>query len=295
VKIILFYNNFAGNGRARKQKDNILKQFQEAGHEVDIQITPGKEKTSQLVEETAFDGYDGVFAAGGDGTIMEVANGYLKNPAVRKPPFGIIPIGTGNAFIRDLGYSTGQIKEVIANLNPEKTKWVDAGIAQNGELPFYFFNILGIGFVSDVILTAQNFKWLGNFAYTIGIFYRAINLKTVATKLEVDGEIFECDTLFVEVSNTRYTSNFLMAPDAAFDDGILDITVLKKMSTLRLMKSFPKILSGEHIHLSEVKIMQGKDIKIHTITPKVVSPDGELKGQTPITIGVKHKALELFY
>jgi diacylglycerol kinase (ATP) len=295
VKILLFYNNHAGNGRARKQKDQILKLFRAAGHEVDIQITPGQERTSRLVEESSFEAYQGVFAAGGDGTIMEVANGYLKNPALIKPPFGIIPIGTGNAFIRDLGYSTGKIKEVIANLDSKNTKWVDAGIAQNGGLPFFFFNILGIGFVSDVILTAQNFKWLGNFAYTIGIFYRAINLKTVATKLEIDGEIFECDTLFVEISNTRYTSNFLMAPDAAFDDGILDITVLKKMSAFRLMKSFPKILSGEHIHLPEVKVMRGKNIKIHTIDPKVISPDGELKGYTPATVGVKHKAIELFY
>jgi len=294
LKVLLFYNDFAGFGRAKKLKEKALNLLKEAGHEVIIVSTLGGEKTSKTVRETNFEGFDGVFAAGGDGTIMEVANGYLQNPAIKKPPFGILPIGTGNAFIRDLGFKTGQIKEVIDSLDANKTKWIDAGIAQNGSAPFYFFNIIGVGFTSDVTVTAQKFKWFGNFAYTIGIFYRALNLKTEQTVLEVDGKTFKLDTLFVEVSNTRYTSNFLMAPDAKFDDGLLDITVLKKMNTFQLMKSFPKILTGEHIHLKEVITLQGKDIKISTKNLKAVSPDGELKGHTPINIGVKHKAIEVF-
>ena len=294
MKLLLFYNDFAGNGRAKKQKENALELLNQAGHEITLILTLGGQKTSQTVSETSFDSFEGIFAAGGDGTLMEVANGYLQNPAVKKPPLGILPIGTGNAFIRDLGYKTGQFKEVIENINPAKTKWVDAGVAQNGSLPFYFFNIIGIGFTSDVTVTAQKFKWLGNFAYTIGIFYRALNLQTEPTVLEVDGKIMELDTLFVEVSNTRYTSNFLMAPAAVFDDGLLDITVLKKMNTFQLMKSFPKILTGEHIHLHEVLSIQGKEIKISTKRSKAVSPDGELKGHTPISIEVKHKAIEFF-
>lgn len=294
MKLLLFFNDYAGNGKAKKQKEKALNLLKEAGHEVDIISTLGGEKTSKTVKETSFEGFDGVFAAGGDGTLMEVANGYIQNPTKTKPPLGILPIGTGNAFIRDLGYKTGQIKEVIDNLDPQKTRWVDAGIAQNGSAPFYFFNIIGVGFTSDVTVTAQKFKWLGNFAYTIGIFYRALNLKTEPTLIEVDGKKTELNTLFVEVSNTRYTSNFLMAPDAAFDDGILDVTILKKMNTFQLIKSFPKILTGEHIHLNEVIVLKGKDIKISTKRSKAVSPDGELKGKTPIKIGVEHKAVEFF-
>lgn len=294
MRLLLFYNDFAGNGRAKKQKETALNLLKDAGHEVTLISTLGGEKTTKTVKETSFEGFEGVFAAGGDGTLMEVANGYLQNSATQKPPLGILPIGTGNAFIRDLGYQTGQIKEVIENLDPKNTKWIDAGTAQNGSTPYYFFNIIGVGFTSDVAVTAQKFKWLGNFAYTIGIFYRALNLKTEPTVIEVDGEKHELDTLFVEVSNTRYTSNFLIAPDAKFDDGILDITILKKMNTFQLMKAFPKILTGEHVHLNEVIILQGKDIKITTKRSKVVSPDGELKGKTPIKIGVEHKVVEMF-
>lgn len=294
MRIVLFYNDYAGNGRARKQKQKALELLQQAGHQVELISTLGGEKTTKTVKETDITKFDGVFAAGGDGTIMEVANGYIQNPADKKPPFGILPIGTGNAFIRDLGYSTGQIQDVIENLDSNKTRWVDAGIAQNGSAPFHFFNIIGVGFTSDVTVTAQRFKWLGNFAYTLGIFYRALYLKTEPTVIEVDDKKLELDTLFVEVSNTRYTSNFLMAPAAEFDDGILDVTILKKMNTFQLIKAFPKILTGDHIHLDEVISLQGKNIKISTKKSKAVSPDGELKGHTPIKIGVRHKAIEVF-
>ena len=295
MKLLLFYNDFAGNGRAKKQKENALNLLRDAGHQLTLILTLGGEKTTKTVKETSFEGFEGVIAAGGDGTLMEVANGYIQNPSTKKPPLGILPIGTGNAFIRDLGYQTGQVKEVIESLDPKKTKWVDAGIAQNGSHPYYFFNIIGIGFTSDVTVTAQKFKWLGNFAYTIGILYRSLNLKTEPTIIEIDGKKHELDTLFVEVSNTRYTSNFLMAPAASFNDGILDVTILKKMNTFQLIKAFPKILTGDHIHLKEVISLRGKDITITTKRrSKAVSPDGELKGKTPLKIGIKHKAVEFF-
>jgi len=294
MKLLVFYNDYAANGRARKQKESALDLLKSAGHEVTLILTLGGDKTTQTVSKIDLEGFEGILAAGGDGTIMQVANGYLQNTSKNKPPLGILPIGTGNAFIRDLGFQTGQIKEVIESLDAKKTKWVDAGLANNGGDPFYFFNILGVGFVSDVTLTAMKFKFLGNFAYTIGIFYRALFLQTEPTILEVDGQIFEFDALFVEVSNTQYTANFFMAPTASFEDGLLDVTVLKKMNTFKLMKSFPKILTGEHIHLPEVFTIQGKDIKISTKKHKAITPDGELKGKTPVHITVQSKAIEVF-
>lgn len=294
MKILLFYNNYAARGRARKQKKFVLDRFRAKGHRITLVHTLGGMESTKLVQSTSFEGYDGVFAAGGDGTLMEVANGYILNPMEKKPPFGIIPIGTGNAFIKDLGYETGEVEKVIQNIDPKNTQWVDAGWAETEQGKFYFFNVLGTGFTSDVTLTAQSFKWLGNFAYTIGIFYRALNLKTVDTELIADGHSHHFDSLFVSVSNTRYTSNFLIAPDANFSDGLLDIIILKKMNALKLMQSFPKILTGDHIHLPEVEVIQAKEIQINTARPKVVSPDGELKGFTPLHIGIKPKAIEFF-
>jgi diacylglycerol kinase (ATP) len=86
-----------------------------------------------------------------------------------------------------------------------------------------------------------------------------------------------------------------MAPNALIDDGLLDITILKKMSRRKLLSSFPKIFTGEHIHLPEVETYQAKRIKIVSKKPKVLSPDGELIGITPVEIECLNQAIEVFW
>ena len=54
--------------------------------------------------------------------------------------------------------------------------------------------------------------------------------------LEVDGEAIEREATFLEISNSRFTADFLMAPEARIDDGLLDITLLGKISRRRLLR-----------------------------------------------------------
>jgi diacylglycerol kinase (ATP) len=99
----------------------------------------------------------------------------------------------------------------------------------------------------------------------------------------------------VEISNTRYTANFLMAPRALIDDGLLDITIAKKLSRRRLLQCFPKIFTGEHIYLPEVETYQARSIKITSQKPKVLSPDGELIGITPVEVECLKQAIEVYW
>ncbi len=80
--------------------------------------------------------------------------------------------------------------------------------------PGYFLNILGLGIVADIGATAIKMKSLGNISYTLGSLYHILKLKPYQVKLEIDGQILERENIFVEISNTRYTANFLMAPAA---------------------------------------------------------------------------------
>ena len=105
----------------------------------------------------------------------------------------------------------------------------------------------------------------------------------------------EQENIFVEVSNTTYTSNFLMAPNAKIDDGLLDITLLRKITRRRLLQCFPKIFTGEHILFEEVEQFKAKKISIETETPKIITPDGELVGISPVKVECLHQAVEVFW
>lgn len=97
-----------------------------------------------------------------------------------------------------------------------------------------------------------------------------------------------------EISNTRYTSNFLMAPGASIDDGLLDVTLLGKASRTRLLRCFPKIFTGEHVHLDEVETFKAKKITLHTDEPKILAPDGENLGSTPVEVECLQRAIKVF-
>jgi diacylglycerol kinase (ATP) len=249
----------------------------------------------RIVEQAVIGEYDGIVAAGGDGTLFEVVNGCYRNPSERRIPLGVLPTGTGNAFARDLALKTGQIEQAVEIIHRYHPRPVDVGRFQAGTDRFYYLNILGLGFVADVTAAAEKLKVFGNLAYTYGVFVRTLFLKSFQLVIEIDGKKLERENLFTEISNTRYTSNFLMAPYAEIDDGMLDLTLLGPLTRRRLLKCFPLIFSGEHIHLPEVETFQAKHIRISTAVPTVLTPDGELVGTTPVEVECLHRDLEVFW
>lgn len=295
MKILLVFNPFAGNGRAKKILPHVESLFTKHQIDFDLALTDYPEHGIEIVSKADFSNYDGIVAAGGDGTLFEVINGYFKNTSEKRIPIGILPVGTGNAFARDLELDKTQIEESIKIISKNKLRKVDVGKFKTNGLDYYFLNIIGAGFVADANKTAQSFKIFGNFSYTIGVLYRMLVLKFTKLKLEIDGEKLEVDSTFIEVSNTRYTANFLMAPSAEIDDGLLDITLAKKITRLKLLKSFPKIFTGEHIHINEIETFKAKEIKIESDETKVLTPDGELLGTTPVEIKCLKHAIEVFW
>lgn len=177
----------------------------------------------------------------------------------------------------------------------QKPKKVDAGCFQSHGQAYYFLNILGLGFVADVTETAKKLKKLGNISYTLGVLHRTIMLNSNKMSIQIDDQLLEKRCTFVEISNTRYTANFLMAPGAKIDDGLLDVTIAGKMTRRRLLTCFPKIFTGEHVDLPEIETYQAKKIKIECDETKVLTPDGELIGITPVTVECIQGAVEVFW
>ena len=295
MKILLLYNPFAGGKRGKKLLPQVKSSLKKNNIDFDLKITEYPQHGIKIVRESDFAGYDGIVASGGDGTLFDLINGYYQNQSKKRIPVGVIPTGTGNAFARELDIGSDSWQEAIEIIGLNKTKKVDAGHFRTGEQDYYYLNILGLGFVADVVATAQKLKFLGNISYTFGVFYRMSLLNTHQLTIEIDGNKIEQENIFVEISNTRYTSNFLMSPNAKIDDGLLDVTLLRKTTRRKLLKSFPKMFTGEHIFLDEVDTFQAKKISVKTDTPKVLTPDGELLGHTPVEVECLHHGIEMFW
>ena len=285
MKVLLLYNNYAANRRSENQYTTVLELFDRYNILTNVKIPEYKHHGIEIIKNIDLSEYDAIIGAGGDGTIFELINGLKQNPSEIKIPFGVVPVGTGNAYARDLGLKSEDLKSSVEAIRNFKTIKTDIGFAKNRNESFYFANIMGFGFVTDVARTAHTLKMFGSFSYTLGVLYHTIFLNAFHLKMETPEGIIERENVFTEVSNSRFTGkDFLMAPAAKIDDGLLDVTLFNKASRLRLLSGLPKIFTGDHVKMKEVETYQVQKITLETDNPKILTPDGEILGETPITV-----------
>ena len=296
MKLLLVFNPNAANGRAEKMLSKVLAAFEEKGIEISLLQTTAESHGREMVAEADFNSVDGIISAGGDGTLFEVVNGYYLNKSKKRIPVGVLPTGTGNAFARDLELKASDWEKALDIIQNNQVKNIDVGRFSSEGKTYHFLNILGLGFVSDVSDTAKGLKIFGNSAYILGVFYQLMFLKIHKLTMEIDGELIERENVFVELSNTRYTgTTFLMAPDAKIDDGLLDVTLLNKINRRGILKIFPTIFDGTHVNKEHVEVFKASKIKIETDVPKVLTPDGEVLGSTPIEVECLKQDLPFFW
>lgn len=294
MKILLIYNKKTAHKVSAKKLGIVESMLRNTEIDYDIRFTQFSRHAIELVAEADFTNYDAIVGAGGDGTLFELINGYFKNKSKKRPPIAIIPVGTGNAFSHDIGFGKPTVKQAVEILKNGKTEFIDLGLFSCKTGDWYFANILGMGFVTDVQETAAYFKHFGNTAYSIGVFHRLLKLKTNKLNIEIDGKSYNYDAVLTEISNSKYTANYLMAPNAKLNDGLLDVTIAKKMSRMRLIKLFSEIFTGKHIFAKEVETFQAKEIKISMDEIRTLAPDGEIEGETPVHIKCVPNAIEMF-
>ncbi|THB80915.1 MAG: diacylglycerol kinase family lipid kinase [Desulfobacteraceae bacterium] len=295
MRIAIIHNPRSGGGSAAGKLPYITQMLKKTGIRFDLFHTRYHRGAIQLAADLKIEQYQAVVVAGGDGTNFQTINGLLQSfEPVWIPPLGILPIGSGNSFAKDLGIQCIEdgLKTIIKYADGSTPKPVDVLSFQNGNNVTYFINLLGLGFVTDVAITAQRFKKLRSLSYIIGVIYQTFKLNTHMIRLDIDGTLIEEKNCFVEFCNSRYTGgDMLMAPNARIDDGLMDVVIAKPLSRIDLLRALPKIFSGTHINDPHVSYVQAKRCRISCSPAKRLLPDGELMGITPALIDVHPKLL----
>ena len=286
MKIALVLNPCIGVKKAKNLLLLAEKRLKEANIHFNVFVTQYHGHAAEIIKNMPLAEYDGIVSVGGDGTNYHVLNGLLKyHPDTELPPLGIIPAGRGNSFAKDLEIHNKE--DGFAALSRQTTRAVDVCRFTQDEDVYFFVNLMGLGFVTDVARTAARFGWAGDLSYIIGVLYRTMRLKFHSIDLVIDGHIISEKNCFVEICNSRFTGgNMLMAPEARIDDGLFDVVVLSPLSRTNLISTFPKIFKGTHVDNPAVTFYQGKTAKILTKPEKALLPDGEIFGTAPTQITI---------
>lgn len=294
MKIALIANPYSGGQKGKKIIPEVERQLQEKKIGYDLFITLYHRHAESILKNINAKDYDAVVSLGGDGTNFQVLNGFLKYfKSENMPALGIIPVGRGNSFARDLDIQT--TRDGIRALAGQNTRAVDVCSFTSGKECYYFVNLTGFGFVTDVARTAVKFRYLGDLSYVMGVLVQTAGLSFHDMTLDIDGKRISGKNCFVEFCNSRYTGgSMLIAPDAKIDDGFFDVVVAGPIGRMSLLATLPKIFKGTHGDNPAVRFFKAKKVVVTTNPPKVLLPDGEIFGSTPTEVNIHPKLVRYF-
>ena len=295
MKVLCIYNSKAGGGKSKDYLEKIKSSFDKYSIDAEIVFPKSLNHSKEIVLNTDLSQYSALVVAGGDGSFFNVLNSFLKRSDNINIPFGVLPVGTGNSLSRDVLNGNSSLDDYVQIIKNGKTKQFDIAKVESHNDTFYYANMMGFGFINDVVVTASKLKMFKKLSYTLGVLYNTIKLNTFDLKMTIDGIEHNMDNVFVIISNSRYTGgDYLIAPHAKINDGKLDLIIVNKLRRIDLLNTFPKIYDGSHVKTKFVDYKQAKHIKLETKTPKTLSPDGEVYGEFPVEISCIPNAIEIF-
>ena len=217
---------------------------------------------------------EGVVAVGGDGLVHLV----LQMVVPRRIPFSAIPAGTGNDFVRALGWGLDEIKIQLNTVVSTPPAAIDLGLVDSE----WFGAVLSTGFDSVVNEKANKMIWpKGPMKYNLAIALELPRFKPLKYTIELDNQVIETEAMLIAVGNgSSYGGGMKVCPEAVMTDGLFDVMVLRPVSKFEFVRVFPTVFSGKHINHKQVDIYRTKRVSLHA--PAVAYADGERIGGLPV-------------
>jgi diacylglycerol kinase (ATP) len=272
----LVINPVSGQGKGAQMGTHVAGYLNSHGVSYEIIIGRNEIDQTELLQRflDRFPDCSGVIAVGGDGLFHLV----LQKIAPAQVPLALIPAGTGNDFVRTLGWSLDDVDAILESILSKKPRSVDLGLV-DGE---WFGAILSSGFDSVVNEKANTMSWpKGPNKYNVAIAIELPRFIPRHYEIVLDDRTISTQAMLIAVSNGRsYGGGMLVCPQAEITDGYFDVMVLHPVSKLEFIKVFPRVFKGTHITHPAVEIVRSKNVSI--TADAVAYADGERVGQLPV-------------
>ncbi len=298
----LIYNPRAGSGNSAAIVELAAESWRARGWQVSVRATQFSGHAIELAAQSAAEGHQLVIAAGGDGTLGQVANGLMGTETVMAP----LPVGTANSFGKELGLPRlhpthrRRTQKVVDALARGLVQRVDLGLSKTGSGKEKYW-LLWTGTGADGFLVEQLeprrawLKRLGRVGYFTETLLVAPRLPQMRARVEVDGVPFADEFLLILISNCRrYAGGELMlSPKAIMDDGSFEIWLFRGAGVLKALGYFGKARLGRHQDDCDITTMNCRQVTITTEPIMPCQSDGEPLGSSPLSCEVVPGALRL--
>ena len=287
-------NPHSGNSNFKKSWEKITYILKLKNINFSYSFTEYRKHEVILVDKAIEQGNRNIISVGGDGTLHHVVNGIMKQRYIKtsKIKLGVIPLGTGNDWIRTYNIPNS-IEKSIDVILKNTTVLQDIGCITllNGKKE-YFNNLAGTGYDGYVVKNLNYLKKMGSLAFLVSGLYSLFSYKKTKYKIIINNKTINEQCLMILFGICKYSGGGLrVTKDPNPKDGLLDITIVKNISFLDLLFNIPKLYNGDIIHHRKVTNYKTRELKILDNYNSTIEADGEIIGNGSLNVTIKQNAV----
>jgi len=294
-KIHLIINPVSGQGVVPVEE--IRSKFNVLGDRLTVHETKPDVSARTIAEEAVSKGADLVVAFGGDGTMLQVAEG-LINTGV---PLGVIPGGTANVFASELEIPNDKMKAIDLLINKEThIRKIDVGCV--GEKHFLLRLGIGLEAAMTVMTDREEKDKYGFWAYLWTALRVGSRMKQAHYHMVIDGKRKRVKGVTCVICNSGNLGlpRVKLLPDIDVSDGKLDVVVVREASLWTAASLIYHAVKGVFSKAKphgdrpcySIFSRQAKEVVVMPVSHQLAARDGEDVGSDfPLKITLKHNAL----
>jgi diacylglycerol kinase (ATP) len=254
-------------------------------NEFDYCIFSDIEEFRSFIKERK-DNYDMFIAAGGDGTVNSLASELIDSGKI----LGVLPIGSGNGFAREMGFRK-RLRSLIRDIRAKESFSIDVLFINDKPS----INVSGIGLDSLVAHEFHNLRSRGIWSYGISAIKVVNRIKPFDVSIDLGNHKISDRFFMVSVANTRqFGSNALLAPMALPDDGKYNLVLVRPFPKLMTPFFVVRLLTGTLRESKYVKYLESEKQVLIRSEEKRIHIDGEpVILDDIISVSMKKNALRI--
>jgi diacylglycerol kinase (ATP) len=270
---------------ARTHFDKVKSRLHRHGYKVEFQWTAYRQHAMELAQKAAAAKTDLVIAAGGDGTINEIACGL----ALSTVPLAVLPCGTGNVLAKEIHLPDRLLQAVDAI---PRSKPMRIALGKGGGR--YFVLMAGVGVDAEIIcdLHAAVQRMFGVAGFWLEALRYWAGHHPPSFSVSMDGEQHDC-TFAIVGRSSWYAGGVKITPRANLNANTFDVCLFEGGSRFDYLRYLSGVIAGTHLHFHDVKYLSGMRVEITSRVPIHVQMDGEIAGLLPMTFEIVPDALTL--
>lgn len=285
MRVPILISPDAGRGEAASAAGTVVDALRALGAEPDDITGPSATESLAAACAEVSSGAERLIVVGGDGLVNLGLQAVAASPTI----LGVVPVGTGNDFVRGItGFKTDVADAVEQTLGDPIE--LDAIHTSHG----WIASVATAGFSGDVNGRANRLRWPGGpKRYSVATLLELPRMRLREVTLNVDGRDHELQAALIAVGNTAWFGGGMqICPTADPSDGMLEVTVVENVGRIEMLRFFSRVFVGTHLDHPKVSTFKGHEIGIDCPGLELWG-DGEPLGSAPAVLVARSGALRL--